>query len=129
MDEEYRLLQQESEEIKLPAPTWTPCVVKDYSTEQLALQIPEPVRVVQEISSSSFVSNPKGELVADFGRVLAGVVRIRVNADPGTVITLEHGEVLDAEGNYFNNIKGLYKDQKTRYICAGGEQTFVPHFT
>ena len=129
MDEEYRLLQQESEEIKLPAPTWTPCVVKEYSTEQLAMQITKPVRVVQEISSYVFVSNPKGELVADFGRVLAGVVRIRVNADPGTVITLEHGEVLDAEGNYFSNIKGLYKDQKTRYICAGGEQTFVPHFT
>ena len=110
-------------------PDWTNCKCADYPTDVLALQVTEPVQVVREIPLCSYVENSRNELVADFGQVLAGVVRIRVNAEPGTLITLEHGEVLDKEGNYFSNIKGLYKDQKTQYLCAGGEQTFVPHFT
>ena len=112
-----------------PRPGWTPCTCTGYATNLLAEQPLEPVRVVEEIPCARFVENPKGELIADFGRVLAGGVRITVQAEWGTEVTLEHGEVLDRDGNYRNNIKGLYKDQKTRYLCGGGVQTFVPHFT
>ena len=108
---------------------WKPCYVVPYSTEVLAEQALPGVCVVEKIPCIGYVENPRGELVADFGRVLAGTVKIRVHAAPGTEVILEHGEVLDQEGNYLNNIKGLYKDQKTRYICKGGVQCFAPHFT
>lgn len=117
------------EQIEQTLPIWTACRCVNASQKQLTLQELPGIEVREELPCIGYIDNPKGELVADFGRVLAGVVRIRIKAEPGTEITLEHGEVLNKEGNYFNNIKGLYKDQKDRYLCRGGEQTFVPHFT
>ena len=114
---------------QVPDPVWSPCRVVSYDMETLTPQPIPGIRAVKEIPVVSYIDNPKGELVADFGQVLAGVVRIRVKAAAGTLITLEHGEVLDREGNYYSNIKGLYKDQKDRFLCRGGEQEFTPHFT
>ena len=119
----------EKEQIETARPLWKACRCVEASKEQLAQQVLPGICVVEEVPAVGYVDNPNSDLVADFGRVLAGVVRIRVNADPGAQITLEHGEVLDRDGNYLNNIKGLYKDQKDRYICSGDEQSFVPHFT
>lgn len=129
IDADQGCLNIENDEESGDAADWQPCLLASYGTEQLAEQELAGICVVEEVPCTGYVENPRGELVADFGRVLAGTVKIRVQAEPGTEITLEHGEVLDKEGNYLNNIKGLYKDQKTRYICRGGQQCFVPHFT
>ena len=117
------------EQVEAARPLWTPCRCVRSSTKELALQEMPGVCVVSRIPCKGYVETPNGDLVADFGQVLAGVVRIEVDAAAGAQITLEHSEVLDQDGNYFNNIKGLYKDQKDRYICRGGRQCFVPHFT
>ena len=78
--------------------------------------------------------SPKGETILDFGQNLSGRVRMHVDAPKGTVITLEHCEVLDAEGNYFNNILGAGGvgkgcDQMDRYVSAGTPVVYEPHFT
>ena len=108
---------------------WTPCMVTKDATDILAQQPTPGICVIKELPLAEYVKNPDNDLVADFGQVIAGVVRIRVKAEAGTLITVEHAEVLDREGNYHNNIKGLYKDQKDRYICRGGEEVLIPHFT
>lgn len=50
-------------------------------------------------------------------------------AKAGQEATFEHGEVLDKDGNYINNILGRNKDQKDVVVCAAGQQVFEPQFT
>lgn len=91
----------------------------------------DPVRVVRTISAAQILHTPKGELVVDFGQVLAGRVSVIFrNTIPGQQIIMHHTEVLDKEGNYYHNIVGNYKDQRDVYICSGKEEErYIPHFT
>jgi len=110
--------------------TWKPCsVITEKSEAKLVAQPSDAVVVTDVLQVKKLFRTPKGELVADFGQVIAGVVRAKVKGTRGQVISFEHGEVLDREGNYQNNIIGRNKDQKDVLICTEGEQTFEPKFT
>ena len=109
---------------------WQQAVVKDYDSSRLHAQIGSPVEVYKELPAVKVITTPKGEKIVDFGQVFAGMVRMTVKEKPGTIIKLEHTEVLDHKGNYINNIMGPNKDQTDFFITAGnGEETFEPHFT
>ncbi|WP_067242888.1 alpha-L-rhamnosidase [Microbacterium resistens] len=91
----------------------------------------EPIRRVRELPAQAVLTTPSGETVVDFGQVLAGRVRMRVRGERGTVVRLEHAEVVDAEGNFLDNILGVNKDQADEYVLAGrseGEE-WEPLFT
>lgn len=88
----------------------------------------EPVRRVLELPGR-VLTTPKGETLVDLGQVIAGWVRVGFDLPAGTSLTLEHCEVLDADGNFFNNIMGPNKDQTDRVIAAGGPQVYEPTFT
>lgn len=110
------------------------CQTKEYGYDNLRAQLGEPVISVAEFPVKELIHSPKGETILDFGQNMAGRVRMRVNAPKGTEITLEHCEVLDKQGNYFNNISstagvGNGCDQKDVYICDGKETVYEPHFT
>lgn len=78
----------------------------NYGYENLVSQIGEPVIIVKELPVSRLTNSPKGEWILDFGQNIAGFVRMKVNAPKGTQITLEHCEILDKQGKFFNNIQG-----------------------
>lgn len=100
-------------------------------TENLVAFIGEPVRAVRELPAVEIVTTPKGETVVDFGQVIAGFVRFTVRGEAGRKVTLEHAEVLDAEGNFLNNIGGHNKDQTDHYVLRGDAagETWQPTFT
>ena len=108
---------------------FTPCKKADYEKKQLIGQPIAAVTVTKELEAERIFYTPKNELVIDFGQVMAGVCRIELEASAGEVLTLEHGEVLDKEGNYCNNILGRNKDQKDVLVCKDGVQVFEPQFT
>lgn len=91
----------------------------------------EPVRRVMELSPREIFTTPPGEIVADFGQVIAGRVRLRARGPRGTTIKLEHSEVLDADGNFFLNIGGFNKDQTDYYVLSGDPdgELWEPLFT
>ena len=91
----------------------------------------EPVRRVMVLSPREILIAPAGDVVVDFGQVIAGRVRLRVRGPQGTVIKLEHGEVLDRDGNFFINIAGFNKDQTDYYVLSGdpGGEIWEPLFT
>ena len=68
----------------------------------------------------------KGNLF-DFKQNFAGVVRLKVRAKEGTVLTVRHGEIL-MDGKLFN---GNYRSAKATLslICREGENEFCPTFT
>ncbi|MBQ8340492.1 MAG: family 78 glycoside hydrolase catalytic domain [Clostridia bacterium] len=82
----------------------------------------------ERLAPVELIVTPKGERVIDFGQNLTGYVEIRIKAARGERILLSHGEVLDAEGNFYN---ANYRSATNRieYVCDGGENLFKPTFS
>lgn len=107
---------------------WQGVVCAEYSTTNLVAQPVAPVGVYETLAPS-FFQTPKGELMADFGQVTAGVVELELNLDTPATVTLDFCEVLDSEGNFFRNIIGRNKNQQDVVVCSAGRTTFSPRFT
>ncbi len=110
--------------------TWVPVAEVDIE-QSLVPFVGEPVRRVLEVPAKQILRTPAGDTVIDFGQVIAGRVRFHVRGERGRTVRLEHSEVLDEHGNYFNNIVGPNKDQTDVYVLAGdpGGETWEPAFT
>ena len=91
----------------------------------------EPVRRVLELPAQRILLTPSGDTVVDFGQVVAGRTRLSVTGPRGRTVTLEHSEVLDADGEYVHTIMGPNKDQTDVYVLAGDPdgEVWEPRFT
>ena len=83
----------------------------------------------ERIAPERLFLTPDGELLADFGRCLAGVVEVTVTSPEKTEVVLDCSEVLDEAGNFYRNIMGRNKDQRDVFVCGPGQTTFRPRFT
>jgi alpha-L-rhamnosidase len=105
--------------------------VRVIPTPSVNLVAPEgpPVRRMEELKPQRIFKTPKGELVADFGQIMTGWGRIKVNGHSGDRIILTHFEVLDSEGNvYLKNLRAAR--QRDEFILDNrNNQIFEPHFT
>ncbi len=115
---------------------WTACIVcgstadeQIVGTSGLVAQPLDPICVTDVLEAQDIFSTPAGELVIDFGQVIAGILHIHVRGKTGQRACFEHGEVLNKDGSYVNNILGRNKDQKDVLICKEGENIFEPMFT
>jgi alpha-L-rhamnosidase len=112
------------------ASAWTTCALVPVDVPLVPF-IGEPIRRVRELPVADILTTPAGETVLDFGQVMAGRVRMTVRGERGTVVRLEHAEVVDAEGNFLDNILGVNKDQADEYVLSGDPagETWEPLFT
>ncbi len=108
---------------------WKPVRIMDYGQKNIAGQYAPPVHCLRIMEPERIITTPAGETLADFGQVIAGAAEISLAAPAGVTIRLEHSEVLDENGNYFNNILGVNKEQTDTYITKEGFQTYRPYFT
>ncbi|WP_347231152.1 family 78 glycoside hydrolase catalytic domain [Paenibacillus sp. DMB5] len=108
---------------------WKQAALTDAPPPLLVAQENEPARIVETIKPIAVITTPAGATVLDMGQNMVGWVRFRVDAEAGTVVTLQHAEVLDRDGNFYTgNLRSA--KQTVTYICRGGEpETFEPHFT
>lgn len=87
-----------------------------------------PIRAVSEHSAvKSWLSG--GVTVFDFGTNLQGIVRINVEAAPGTEIAIKHCEMIRPDGtpDFETNRRAASEDV---YICRGlGKESYTPKFT
>lgn len=123
------LMMGEKWDLSAPGGRWTPCLTVGEADDTLKLQCVDPVSDWTILDAVSLFTAPNGELVADFGQCLAGVAELRLTCPAGTVVTLDHSETLDTEGNFFRNILGRNKDQQDVVVCGQGETVFCPRFT
>jgi alpha-L-rhamnosidase len=95
----------------------------------LVPQCGPPARRMQTITPVSLRRSPTGETIADMGQNMVGWVRLSSQGPAGTVVSLRHGEALDADGNLYTANLGNAQ-QTVTYILKGGEpEVFEPHFT
>lgn len=110
-----------------PAPK-QPVSVLRLSRDRLILQEGEIISEHERIKPVKLIVSPKGERIIDFGQNFAGYPEISLNAAANTRIRISHGEILDAEGNFYTeNYRGA-KAELT-YICREGKQVYKPRFT
>ena len=74
------------------------------------------------------IHTPKGETVLDFGQNMTGYVSFTLNVPKGQRIVIDHAEILDYEGNFYN---ANYRSAKAEivYIGDGEKHTWKPEFT
>lgn len=88
----------------------------------------EFVREQEVLKPVQFIITPKGEKVLDFGQEITGYVKFTVNAKNGDKVELSCAEVLDKDGNFYNdNYRSA--QSKMRYICRDGKQTWKARMT
>ncbi|GJM76589.1 hypothetical protein HMSSN036_88050 [Paenibacillus macerans] len=108
---------------------WAKVMIANPPESALVAQENEPARIIETIKPAVALTTPKGETVLDMGQNMVGWMRFTVRAEAGTVVTLQHAEVLDRDGNFYTgNLRSA--KQTITYICRGGEaETFEPHLS
>jgi alpha-L-rhamnosidase len=90
----------------------------------------DAVHVVAELPAIRSWPTIPGSCAFDLGRNFAGHVRITLGAAPaGSIVRLQHGEILDKEGRpYTGNLRGARAVDT--YVCSGaGTVRWEPSFT
>ena len=111
----------------LPA-DWQPAAVLDWPKDILIPQEGEVVRETELIAARRVFVTPKGETVVDFGQEVTGYVEFTVDAAEGAEVFFDHAEVMDRDGNYYNENYRSAKAQ-VKYTCRKGLQTWHPRLT
>lgn len=94
----------------------------------LTPQLNEPVRVTERLNARRVFTDPKGNILVDFGQNLTGLVEIRIQGEKGQKIIVRHAETLDQDGVFYPDTLRTAKSEDT-YILNGEEQVLIPHFT
>lgn len=106
----------------------TAAIAADNTQNLLIAQEGEAVKEQERLSVKEVIITPKGETVLDFGQNMTGYLEITADAKEGEELSFSFGEILDKDGNFYNenyrSAKSLYK-----YICRNGKQTYKPTLT
>ena len=100
-----------------------------FDTATLVPHETTPVRELEPIAVVSQRTDDSGRTTYDFGQNVGGNVALTVSGTAGARITVEHGEVLDKDGQFYN---GNYRTAAARieYVLAGtGKEHYRPYFT
>lgn len=107
---------------------WHPVAVLDFPKERFVLIDSVRVKEHETVDPVRLIVTPKGERVLDFGINLVGYPVLRIKAHDGERVSLSFAEILDKDGNFYNE---NYRMAKCRYeyTCREGVQAFKPFGT
>lgn len=106
-----------------------PAIVLPAGPEKLEASISPLAAKHEEFKPLRILKTPKGETVIDFGQNLVGWVRFVVQGPAGTQIKINHGEVLDKAGNFYDANLRKARQQISYTLKGGGPESYEPHFT
>lgn len=107
---------------------WNDVVEFDGPYECLIPQEGEEINEIERVYAKKIITTPKGEIVIDFGQEITGYVEFKVEANGGETLEIYHGEVLDKDGNFYNdNYRGA--KAKIKYTCKKGKQKYHAYLT
>ncbi len=108
---------------------WTPVRKGSPGTAELIAPAGPPVRRIEEIKPVKILETPEGDTVVDMGQNMVGWIRLKVEGDAGTKVTLRHTEVLDKKGDFYTENLRAAK-QTLEYTLKGkGTEVYEPLFT
>ena len=116
---------------------WKGIALRAAPSKNIVSQTMHPIRNVDEIKVKSMLKFNDSTYVFDLGRNIAGVTKIKLKGERGTVIRLKHAERLDSSGHadlsnidvYHRPKDNLDPFQTDIFILKGdGEEEFMPLF-
>ncbi len=107
---------------------WVGVRTQSLDTAQLVTPTGPPIRRIQEVMPVAITTSPSGRTILDFGQNLVGWLRIRVNGDTGTTVTLRHAEVLQ-DGELCTRPLRLAAATDRYTLRGGGVEEWEPRFT
>ncbi len=132
-----RLSQPGWDKAGFDASKWKNVIPVHAPSQNIVAQQLHPIRFVEEITPVSVNKMTELKSVYNLGRNIAGITRISVKGERGTVIRLKHAEMIFKDGNVnMSNIDVHYRPtddkdpfQTDIYTLSGeGVETFWPHF-
>jgi alpha-L-rhamnosidase len=100
-----------------------------FDTSILIAHETKPVREMHPLAPQRIWRDTEGRWLYDFAQNLAGYVTYSVIGAAGSTVTVEHGEVLDKDGEFYNGNLRL-AEARTRYTLSGrGIEHYRPTFT
>ena len=113
---------------KDPKPMDAVIVPMDNGVKNLIDRDGEKIIEQERLEAKEIIITPKGETVIDFGQNMTGYVEFKIKGNKGETVTIEHAEVLDAEGNFYrDNLRGA--KAKAEFVCDGEEHIHKPDHT
>jgi len=101
--------------------------IEPFDLGPLMARLSLPVKIMQEFKPIAIIETPKGETVLDMGQNMVGWVRIRINEPKGTKITISHGEIMQKDVFFNENLRSAKAEYV--YISDGTPQEIEPRFT
>jgi alpha-L-rhamnosidase len=94
--------------------------------------IPHEIEPVQELEALPVAATSKdgeGRTIYDFGQNSGGYVAFTVRGERGAKVIVEHSEVLDKEGRFYNQNLRSAECRLEYTLKGGGEENYRPTFT
>ncbi len=116
---------------------WANSLIATAPSNNIVAQQMHPIRATEEVPAKSVRKIDSTKYIFDIGKNIAGVTKLTVKGDSGTVIKVIHSELLDKKGNLdLSNINLHYRPkddtdpfQTDVYTLSGkGIETFSPRF-
>lgn len=115
---------------------WNGVGFRGAPSQHVVAQQSRPIRHVQAFPARSVTQMDDRTYLFDFGQNMAGVTRIRVSGEAGTMLRIRHGERLGADGHLdLSNIDVYYRGDKEKepfqtdlLTLSGGEDEFMARF-
>ena len=108
---------------------WYGVEAEEIEDTNLVAQPDEGVRVIEELEAKTVTEPESGRYVFDLDRNMVGWVRLKVEGEAGTKVTLRHAEALNPDGTiYTTNLRSARATDS--YVLGGdGEEIYEPRFT
>ncbi|WP_195420787.1 family 78 glycoside hydrolase catalytic domain [Faecalicatena contorta] len=108
---------------------WYPVNIRKYGYQELELQSIPDIKETRTIEPK-VIRTEKNEILLDAGENIVGYISFELQLQKGQIISFEHSETVDKDGNYLQNIIGQNKDQADYYKAdRNGIAKWKPQFT
>jgi len=108
---------------------WAAAIVAPAPATRLVPQLGVPVRALMELTPRK-IARLGSVWIVDFGQNMVGHVRLAARGPDGTTITLQHGEMLNADGTvYTENLRTAIALDRFTLRGTGAPEIFEPRLT
>jgi alpha-L-rhamnosidase len=128
-DFDARMEQRGWDKPGFDATVWHPARVEATNGAPLVAQDFQPIRVERTLHPRTVTEQSPGVYLFDLGQNMVGWARLRVSGPRGTKVSMRFGEVLDANGKFYNLNMRTAREEDTYILRGDGTETYEPHFT
>ncbi len=101
----------------------------DFDQARLVAHETTPVRELAPLAAVKQWTDAEGRIVYDFGQNSGGYVAFDVTGEAGATVTVEHAEVLNQDGEFYN-VNFRTAAARLEYTLSGkGREHYRPYFT